>query len=74
MTWIKCADQMPLDNTAVIVCCAETDDNEGPFVASGFHVGPRYPAHGWQSQDSFQGDKPIPWPVTHWMPLPEPPK
>ncbi len=78
MSWIKTTDRLPEPNTAVLVCCMETDDGPDPFVASGFWIkvpiGNDDPIVSWQSQDSFQGDLPIPWDVSHWMPLPRPPE
>lgn len=74
--WVSVKERMPDPNTAVMVCCMETDDGEGPFVASGFWIKLETgcdPIVSWQSQDSFQGDKPLVWEATHWRPLPAPP-
>ncbi len=67
--WIPVEQSLPPKNTAVIVCCMETDDGEGPWIGGGFYVD-----EGWQSQDSVMLDLPIAFPVSHWMALPVPPK
>lgn len=67
--WIKCSERMPPNNEAVIVCCMECDDGEGPWIGAGFHI-----PEGWQSQDSVMLDKPMAFTVTHWTTFPEPPK
>lgn len=69
--WISVKEMMPENNAAVLVCCptAHDSDGEGPFVASAFVL----PDGTWQSQDSVMKSIPIPWPVAHWTPLPDPP-
>jgi hypothetical protein len=67
--WIPCGERMPEDNTEVMVHCAFADEY-GSWTGAGFHV-----PTGWKSQDSMiMDDIPIAFPVTHWMPLPQPPK
>jgi hypothetical protein len=67
--WIPCSERMPEDNTEVMVHCAFADEY-GSWTGAGFHV-----PTGWKSQDSMiMDDIPIAFPVTHWMPLPQPPK
>lgn len=71
MTWIKCSERMPPEHTAVLVACTDTDDGLGPAVYAGFLSDGR-----WISQDhsGLELATDIPFPVSHWMPLPEPPK
>lgn len=70
--WIKCSERMPGDLVAVLCACTETDDGLGPAVYAGFRANGR-----WISQDKSGIDDPldsnIAFPVSHWMPLPEPP-
>lgn len=61
--WISVRDQMPESGERVLVCC-------GTFVCEAycdingyFH---RIPQERWPDEDS-------PHPITHWMPMPEPP-
>lgn len=68
--WINCKDKMPEDNTSVLF--VYVSENGIKSVHYGYHqtlkgLGSSWakPSGGWQYCDDE---------VTHWMPLPEPPK
>ena len=79
--WIKCSDKMPKINSPVVV--ARISDNDGkPCLDSG--VAALQPNNGWVGLGVFyrpkidagtiyQNDLSV-MDVTHWMPLPDPPK
>jgi hypothetical protein len=56
--WIPVSERLPDDNTKVIVHGGIAYIRKGEWFTL---TGERFPG------------KPIQWPVTHWMPLPEPP-
>lgn len=58
--WIKCSDRMPEDMADVLV-------TDGEEVKSMWWNGDEWDS--WVSKYSIDS-----WDVTHWMPLPEPPK
>jgi hypothetical protein len=58
MEWISVKDRLPEIGETVIV-----------------HGGIAYRIEDeWISQTGFANGRPIMWPVTHWMPMPEPPQ
>lgn len=68
--WISCKDKMPNDNEIVLFCYVS--DNGVKSVQYGYHqtikgIGSSWakPSGGWQYADND---------VTHWQPIPEPPK
>jgi hypothetical protein len=68
--WISCKDKMPEDNTSVLF--VYVSENGIKSVHYGYHqtlkgLGSSWakPSGGWQYCDDD---------VTHWQPLPEPPK
>lgn len=61
--WISVEDRMPEVNESVIVCC------KTPWGSDVFD-GHRYRKAGFVRDDYFSETAG----VTHWMPLPEPPK
>lgn len=73
--WIKCSDQMPPARVPVlisakqwgkpVVCAAEWMFITEKYPVSWSCVG----ASGCECENDFEDDS-----VTHWMPLPEPPK
>jgi len=70
--WISCKDRMPKENTLVL-CYAKSTAGEG----NNYFLGAQ--AHGefWFLKVNDIGHVSCPvlhWEVTHWMPLPEPPK
>jgi hypothetical protein len=79
--WIKCSDKMPKINSPVVV--ARISDNDGkPCLDSG--VAALQPNNGWiglgvfyrpkiDAGTIYQNDFSV-MDVTHWMPLPKPPK
>ena len=79
--WIKCSDKMPKINSPVVV--ARISDNDGkPCLDSG--VAALQPNNGWiglgvfyrpkiDAGTIYQNDLSV-MDVTHWMPLPKPPK
>ena len=72
MSWVPVSARLPPDLSAVIVCCMQTDDGLGPWIGAAFRHDDR-----WISQDRSGKEDPldadIAFPVTHWMPLPDPP-
>lgn len=65
MEWIKCSERLPEEQIDVLVACV---DEGNSFIAID-HL----------AQDRFTDGTPLIWYcagdiVTHWMPLPEPPK
>lgn len=70
--WISCKDRLPSENTLVL-CYARSKTGEG----NGYFLGAL--AHGefWFLKVNDIGHVSCPvlhWEVTHWQPLPEPPK
>jgi len=66
MEWIKTSDRLPQkDYPDVIVRIFSEEDGESEYTHVGF-----YDCNGWHS-DLIEFDSDL---VTHWMPLPEPPK
>jgi hypothetical protein len=68
--WVSCKDKMPKDNELVLFCYVS--ENGVKSVHYGYHqtikgLGSSWakPSGGWQYADDD---------VTHWQPLPEPPK
>lgn len=62
--WISLADQHPEPGVWVLACCGPTVCEAYTDINGYFH---RIPQEHWPGEDS-------PYPVTHWMPLPEPPE
>lgn len=68
--WIPCSERMPEDNTIVLyVWCSE---NGNVSVLHGWHSSIRGLGSAWH-QSGVGMQRPDDE-VTHWMPLPEPPK
>ena len=70
MKWISCKDKMPEDNTSVLF--VYVSENGIKSVHYGYHqtvkgLGSSWakPSGGWEYSDED---------VTHWQPIPEPPK
>lgn len=68
--WISCKDKMPEDNTSVLF--VYVSENGVKSVHYGYHTtirgvysGWRKTSGGWEYSDEE---------VTHWQPIPEPPK
>ena len=68
--WISCKDKMPEDNISVLFCYVS--ENGVKSVHYGYHqtlkgLGSSWakPSGGWEYSDED---------VTHWQPIPEPPK
>lgn len=61
MEWIKCSDRMPRDHEVVLVLDYSQSVNKGYW----FDSEKMWWGSEWMCEE---GD------VTHWMPLPEPPK
>ena len=61
--WISLADQHPEPGVWVLACCGPIVCEAYTDINGYFH---RIPQEHWPGEDS-------PYPVTHWMPLPEPP-
>lgn len=62
--WISLADQYPEPGVRVIACCGALVCEVYTDINGCFH---RIPQEHWPGEDSL-------YPVTHWMPLPEPPE
>jgi len=73
--WVSVEDRLPSDRRLVIVNAAwlyEEDDGPASYISTAHYV----PAVGWRECDQHEGEKAgyLDLPVTHWMPLPEPPE
>ena len=64
MDWIKCSEMMP-DNFDMIIFCAHNK-----FVSCGRYCGIKNGHKTWESDEYVYWDDE----VSHWMPLPDPPK
>lgn len=62
-SWIACSDALPEDGKTVIV-----PGGIGVYKSQGAWGEPT-----WMSRMPDSVDREIQWPVTHWMPLPDPP-
>ena len=63
--WISVKDKLPNDHTPVIVAIKDTH-GDNPVMYSDF---------GWcLNGDYWIVDNDVRYDITHWMPLPEPPK
>ena len=73
MTWISVSDRLPGDNEKVIICCIDDIGDYGfPYTYKdacemGFYENGQWYSDNPDYIDDIDG-------VTHWMPLPEPPK
>lgn len=68
--WISVDERLPTDNDSVLVCIKFVNDDSGESqceVASVFD----HP-EAWRGENNSNNK--CNWYVTHWMPLPEPPK
>lgn len=61
--WISVADRFPEDMEDVLIW--DADEAKGGFCAV---------AVGWKTDDGWETETTYSPKVTHWMPLPEPPK
>lgn len=62
MEWISVKDGLPPEIERVLVCCESSD---GGFIRDAYRKGEQW-------MRAFR--EPVVWNVTHWMPLPQPPK
>ena len=71
-SWISCKDRLPSENTLVL-CYARSTTGEG----NGYFLGAIVHGEFWFLKVNDIGHVSCPvlhWEVTHWQPLPEPPK
>jgi len=70
--WISVEDRLPDLETDVLVWLVKSYCKKAVATAGLFYdVGSAEPEWmGWESEEPFRHG----WKVTHWMPLPEPPK
>lgn len=69
--WIRAEDMLPEDDVNVLVYAIGNNENDVVAMTSYTHNMYGYNIEGWRSpwQYFFYEHK-----ITHWMPLPEPPK
>nr|DAU58030.1 MAG TPA: Protein of unknown function (DUF551) [Caudoviricetes sp.] len=70
MEWIKCSERMPDADCWVLICNVSLGGVDMGIYRNDEHLDED---EHWQNEsgefiEAFSG-----WPVTHWMPLPEPP-
>lgn len=69
--WIKCSEQMPEPDVWVLICNVQLGG-----VDMGIYRNDEYleDDEHWQNEQGEPIEAYSSWPVTHWMPLPEPPE
>lgn len=60
--WISVEDELPSKDGKYLVCSNTNRWKQGNVYQARYYAG-----HGWGQKDKGKG-------ITHWMPLPEPPK
>lgn len=60
--WISVKDRLPSESGKYIVCSSKDRWNKNNVYQARWYAG-----HGWGQKDKGEG-------ITHWMPLPTPPK
>ena len=68
--WISVEDEMPKDDVEVLVYAIGDKDSSVIAMTSYTHRMYGYNIEGWRSPWQYFFD----YKITHWMPLPEPPK
>jgi hypothetical protein len=76
--WIKCSERLPAPGVLVLVydeSFAKTDEHDSKYYCSikrpfGVRFGSLIGSLGCMRPEGCNGDG---YPITHWMPLPEPP-
>lgn len=69
--WIKCSEQMPEPDVWVLICNVQLGG-----VDMGIYRNDEYleDDEHWQNEQGEPIEAYSSWPVTHWIPLPEPPE
>jgi len=68
--WIKCSERMPVDGQKVLAVINFNSELVSEFVGEMTYTGSTF-RRGFATANLSDNDGVI---VTHWMPLPEPPK
>lgn len=68
--WICAEDEVPVEECENVLCCVTGGYRNVQFIDA-FMLGSYYGEDGWVLEMYPEWENP---PVTHWMPLPEPPK
>jgi hypothetical protein len=69
--WISVKDRLPEDGENVLVYNDDNSEDFIPYFTGYFHGGMWYSSYALYEEENFLE---VPSIVTHWMPLPEPPK